>query len=66
MKLNGLQYMEDWLRREPSHNSFRVWINDDGNIRLEICDFNGKRWLVAPTIFQAIGLLQDVDGWVRR
>lgn len=55
-------YLEEWLRREPSHNSFRVWINDDGGIRLHVCDFNGHRYFDAPTIHQAIGLLQDQDG----
>lgn len=62
MKLRGLQYMEDWLRREPSHNSFRVWVHDDGKIRLHVCDFNDRRHFDAPTIHQAIAMLQEQDG----
>ncbi len=60
--MKGLQYLEDWLRREPSHNSFRAWVNDDGGIRLHVCDFNGHRNFDAPTMRQAIDLLQDHDG----
>lgn len=52
-------FLEEWLRREPSHNSIRIWIDDDGNCYLHVCDFNGHIGFSAPTIAQAIDALRE-------
>lgn len=56
---NRFAYLEEWLRREPSHNSFRVWVNDDGGIRLHVYEFDGHRVFDAPTLPQAIDAMKE-------
>lgn len=54
-------YMEDWLRRERGRE-FAVRIKDDGRCSL-LLSWNGRyREFDAPTIHQAIAMLQEQDG----
>lgn len=60
--MNRFAYLEEWLRREPSHNSVKVWIDENLDIALWVCDFNGNRVYIAPTIVGAIDEMRKGEG----
>ena len=44
------EYLESWLRSEACHNSLKLWIGDDGQLCMQVCDFNGHELIEANDI----------------
>lgn len=51
------EYLEAWIRSESCHNSLKLWIGDDGQLCMQVCDFDGHELIEAKDIDYAADAL---------